>query len=72
MYFILSRFNTDRYDDYVSNNTEFDESSIREFAESIDRDPGIVLGRLLKDGLIPYTDKYLPNRLRHKYNVVTV
>ena len=31
-------------------------------------DPGIVLGRFLKDELIPYTDISLSRKLRHTYN----
>ena len=48
----------------------FDESSIREFADSIDRDPGIVLGRLIKDNKIPESDIYLSKKLRKPYSVV--
>lgn len=48
----------------------FDEKTIREFAASIDRDPGIVLGRLMKDKVVDDTDMELSNRLRKKYTVV--
>ena len=50
----------------------FSESDIRTFADQIDQDPGIVYGRLQKDGKIPYSETYLSNRLRHKYKVVIV
>ena len=43
-------------------------TKIREFADLIDRDPGIVLGRLQKDELVRYDDWEL-NSLRHKYKV---
>lgn len=46
----------------------YDAVSIKRFAEKIDRDPGIVLGRLQNDGKVGYTDKTL-NSLRHKYKV---
>ncbi len=47
---------------------EFNLVSIKEFASQIDRDPGIVLGRLLKEGKVNYKDVSL-NSLRHKYKV---
>jgi len=40
------------------------------FAKKIERDPGIVLGRLLNDGQVDYNDWTL-NGLRHKYRVKT-
>ena len=46
----------------------FDMQAIRDFALSIDRDPGIVLGRLLNDGKVNYEDRMLAG-LRHKYKV---
>jgi len=46
----------------------FDMQAIKEFASSIDRDPGIVLGRLLNDGKVSYEDRMLA-ALRHKYKV---
>lgn len=48
----------------------FDISSIRAFSEEIDRDPGIVLGRLLNDKKVQYNDNSLSS-LRHKYKVKT-
>ena len=47
-----------------------DAQTIRIFAEKIDRDPGIVLGRLLNDGKVDYNDWTLKD-LRHKYKVKT-
>ena len=38
------------------------------FAESINRDPGIVLGRLQKDGLVGFDD-WTMKPIRHKYRV---
>ena len=35
---------------------EFSENAIRRFAERIDRDPGIVLGRLQNDQIVPFTN----------------
>ena len=59
-----------QYEAFVHEHHFFDETVIKEFADSIDRDPGIVLGRLLKDGRIPHTDMNLQKKLRHTYNVV--
>ena len=60
----------DKYQDFINQCCCFDEKTIRDFADSIDRDPGIVLGRLLKDGVLPNTDQYLSNKLRKKYNIL--
>lgn len=60
----------DRYEVFIRRNDSFNESIIREFAREIDRDPGIVLGRLLRDKLVSETDIQLKNRLRHSYKVV--
>ncbi|MGN0997490.1 MAG: HigA family addiction module antitoxin [Candidatus Ventricola sp.] len=57
----------DRYQQFISEN-RFDIQSIRRFAKGIDRDPGIVLGRLLNDGKVNYDDWSL-HSLRHKYEV---
>ena len=43
-------------------------SSIRLFAEQIDRDPGIVLGRLQNDRYVRYDDVNM-SPLRRKYKV---
>ena len=43
----------------------------RRFAERIDRDPGIVLGRLQNDQIVPFTNVALSKALKHKYKVIT-
>ncbi len=60
----------DQYEAFIEKNHHYDEAAILEFAESIDRDPGIVFGRLLKDGKIKHTDASLFKSLRHSYSVV--
>ena len=57
----------DQYQQFIAEN-RFDIQSIRSFAKRIDRDPGIVLGRLMNDGKVSYDDRSL-NSLRHKYKV---
>ena len=58
------------YADFVSANyEEYSEQAIREFAASINRDPGIVYGRLQIDGRIPYTETRLAGKLRRKYEL---
>ena len=57
----------EQYKDFVKN-ARFDIQSIREFADRIDRDPGIVLGRLQNDKKVDYDDWTL-KPLRHKYKV---
>ena len=47
---------------------KFDTQSIIDFADKIDRDPGIVLGRLQKEKIIGYQDRIM-NSLHHKYKV---
>ena len=59
----------EQYEEFIQQHDYFDESIICQFAETIDRDPGIVLGRLLRDRLVPETDMRLKNKLRHSYNV---
>lgn len=49
---------------------KFDLQSIRIFAEQIERDPGIVLGRLQNDGIVGFDD-WSMKPLRHKYKVKT-
>lgn len=51
--------------------SRFDVQAIRLFAKEINRDPGIVLGRLLNDRKVDYNDWTL-NVLRHKYRIKTV
>lgn len=60
----------ERYEEFIHQHEYFDELDICEFARDINRDPGIVLGRLLRDKLVSETDMRLKNRLRHSYNVV--
>lgn len=60
----------EKYETFVQEHHRFDEATIREFAEFIDRDPGIVLGRLLTDEKVLHTDVNLAKKLRHTYNVV--
>lgn len=57
------------YKEFISQN-RFDLQSIRRFANSINRDPGIVLGRLQNDKKVDFND-WTMKPLRHKYKVVT-
>ena len=57
----------DQYQQFIAEN-RFDIQSIRRFAKRIDRDPGIVLGRLMNDGKVSYDDWSLKSLL-HKYKV---
>lgn len=50
---------------------QFDLQSIQDFADEINRDPGIILGRLQNDGIVKFNDWSL-NPLRHKYKVKTI
>lgn len=59
----------DRYRDFVDRGS-FDLQAIKTFAEQIERDPGIVLGRLQKDGIVGFDD-WTMRPLRHKYRVKT-
>ncbi len=59
------------YEKFLMQNQTFHEHNIREFAYHIQRDPGIVLGRLMNDGRVPYTDTVLSEKLRFKYNITT-
>lgn len=59
----------DRYQEFTLSG-KFDLYSIREFANQIERDPGIVLGRLQNDGIIGFDD-WTMKALRHKYKVMT-
>lgn len=60
----------EEYEIFVSENKVFTESKIRDFADRIKQDPGIVFGRLQRDGKISYTDVVLGKKLRHKYKVI--
>nr|WP_295263888.1 HigA family addiction module antitoxin [uncultured Blautia sp.] len=59
----------DKYETFLEKN-QFDELSIRAFARSIQRDPGIILGRLQNDHKVAFTNVALSKALRHKYKVV--
>ena len=58
----------EEYDRFTQEHRVFDEKTIRGFAESINQDPGIILGRLQMDKKVSYRDTYLSDRLRHKYS----
>lgn len=60
----------DKYKKFIATHKRINEAAIREFAAMIERDPAIVLGRLLKDEKVPYTDITLTKKLRHEYSVV--
>lgn len=47
----------------------FDVISIRRFANSIDRDPGIILGRLKNDKIVSYKNWQLTKAFSHQYEV---
>ena len=57
----------EQYQNFV-NERRFDLQAIKNFANRIERDPGIVLGRLQNDGKVEYNDWKLES-LRHKYRV---
>lgn len=59
----------DRYHDFIIHNKVFNEKNIKSFADEIDRDPGIVLGRLLIEKRVNYSNKNLCERLRHAFKV---
>ena len=58
----------DKYTAFIKN-SEFTVENVKEFAKSISRDPGIVVGRLQKDNYISFSD-YKMNQLKHKYVIV--
>ena len=60
----------EQYEAFIKCHTIFNELCIREFADSINQDPGIVLGRLQNDGKVSYAETELSNKLRHKYKVL--
>ena len=62
-----SLIDPDEYERFIKDKV-FSLGTIKAFADSIDRDPGIVLGRLQNDGLVRYDDCTLQS-LRHKYRV---
>lgn len=59
----------EKYHDFVESR-RFELKDITSFAASIDRDPGIVLGRLQNDGLVRFDD-WTMKPIRHKYKVKT-
>lgn len=59
----------DKYQKFVHNNHYFTPDIIIKFGQDIERDPGIVLGRLQNDGYIEYTNRKM-NSLRRKYKIV--
>ncbi len=59
-----------QYQEFISRN-KFDIHSIRIFANQIDRDPGIILGRLQNDGKVGFDDWTL-KPLRQKYKIKTL
>ena len=60
----------DKYDEFVANR-RFALNDIVRFADAINRDPGIVLGRLKNDGLVGFDD-WTMKPIKHKYKVKTV
>ena len=58
----------EEYEIFLKRN-RFREEDIRVFAERIDRDPGIVLGRLQNDHIIPFANDELSKALKHQYKV---
>ena len=61
-----------KYEEFIKNKLFFTEEMIRDFAKEINRDPGIVLGRLQNDGLISFKEQELSAKLRQKYKVLIV
>ena len=59
-----------QYQKFIEKN-KFDLQSIVNFANSIDRNPGIVLGRLQNDKKVDFDD-WTMKPLRHKYKVRSV
>lgn len=60
----------DQYQKFIER-ARFNIQSIREFADRINRDPGIVLGRLQNDKKVDFND-WTMTPLRHKYKVRTM
>ena len=58
---------SEQYDEFISHQI-FSPQSIRDFSKSIHRDPGIVLGRLQKDGIVGYNDAKM-NALKKQYKL---
>ena len=64
-----SLISPEKYESF-KNKRDFSSYAIKSFAKEINRDPGIVLGRLQNDGFVGYDDWSLKS-LRHKYKVVS-
>lgn len=60
----------EKYQDFLARR-RFDLQDIKIFARQIERDPGIVLGRLQNDGIIEFNDWKMKS-LRHKYRIKMV
>lgn len=60
----------EQYQIFVSTTENFNEETIKAFAKSINRDPGIVLGRLQNDKKISYNNIRLERNLRKRYKVL--
>ena len=60
----------DMYNEFVANK-RFSLNDIMSFADDINRDPGIILGRLQNDGLVGYDD-WTMKPIKHKYRVKTL
>lgn len=56
-----------QYDEFISHQI-FSPQSIKDFSKRIHRDPGIVLGRLQKDGIVGYNDAKM-NALKTQYKL---
>ena len=56
-----------QYDEFISHRI-FSPQSIKDFSKRIHRDPGIVLGRLQKDGIVGYNDAKM-NALKTQYKL---
>ncbi len=61
---------SNEYEDFIKKR-KFSVDSIKQFSRQINRDPGIVLGRLQNDGLVGYKDVAL-NSLRKKYKIIMI
>ena len=59
---------SDAYQSFIQAG-RFDVNSIRRFANLIDRDPGIILGRLKNDKKVSYDNWQLSKAFSHQYNV---
>ena len=60
----------EKYNEFVANK-RFSLNDILHFADDINRDPGIILGRLQNDGLVG-NDDWTMKPIKHKYRVKTL